>query len=377
MKKISVILVLSFAVLICSFISDKNESCSTFMLHHGSELIAGHNLDESAHIPGTAIINKRNVFKKGTTWKELSSSEKETSSKPEWVSKYGSVSFNPLGRDFPDGGMNEKGLIIWEMTLRNTRFTENENLPKLFMMQWMQYQLDNHTSVNQVIKSASEIMLDGWTWHFFTADRNADCASIEFINGKLIVHTGAKMPVPALCNTLYSRELEELKSYKGFGGRKQITMKKRTEERFVHAAEMIKKYDPVENGKIVPYGFDILKQLNVGGNQWSIIVDMKNLHVYINSAPNRRIRHFSLNSFDLSCDSPVKIIDIHADLEGDITKNFIDYTLDFNRKHVKKGIDTFIMMDRDFGDLLISQGITAEILIDRLAKYPESTGCKN
>ena len=91
--------------------------------------------------------------------------------------------------------MNEAGLCIWEMGLDNTEFMENDTLPKLFMSQWMQYVLDNFESVDQVIRSTFEIVLDGWDWHFFTGDRDGSCAAIEFLGGEPVVHTGKSLPV--------------------------------------------------------------------------------------------------------------------------------------------------------------------------------------
>ena len=93
------------------------------------------------------------------------------------------------------------------------------------MMQWMQYLLDNHEHVDQDIRSASEIVLDGWAWHFFTADRQGNCASIEFLEGELVVHTGDDIPVTVLCNSRYAVEMERLKSYSGFGGKRSISLK--------------------------------------------------------------------------------------------------------------------------------------------------------
>ena len=383
MKKAAFLIILSISVFNFTFSADKNifspykGSCSTFLMKQGPDLIAGHNLDDSYQVSGAVIINKRNVFKKGITWKELSTSEIENAHKPEWTSKWGSVSFNTRGRDFADGGMNEKGLIIWEMSLRGTKFVQDESKPKLFMMQWMQYQLDNHENVQQVIKSASDIMLDGWQWHFFTADRDGNSAVIEFINGKIVIHAGDDMPVKVLCNALYSFELKTLRRYEGFGGQRPVTMEKGKEPRFVHAAEMIKDYDPKISGNIINYGFDILDQLNSGGyNQWQIIVDMKNLHVYFRTNQSREIRHFNLNSFDLSCDTPVKMIDIHADLSGNIMKNFVDYTFELNKKFVKLDIEGIIKNSPPFEQQLISNGISKDILIDRLSRYSESTECK-
>lgn len=383
MKKAAFLIILSTFIFSFAFAARKNisspykGSCSTFLLKTGSDLIAGHNLDDSYQVSGTVIINKRDVLKKGITWKELSTSEKETSPKPEWISKWGSVSFNTRGRDFADGGMNEKGLIIWEMSLRGTKFIQDESKPKLFMMQWMQYQLDNHESVEQVINSASDIVLDGWQWHFFTADRDGNSAVIEFINGKIVIHANDDMPVKVLCNALYSFELKTLGRYEGFGGQRSVTMEKGKEPRFVHAAQMIKDYDAKVSENIINYGFDILDQLNSGGyNQWQIIVDMKNLHVYIRTNQSRDIRHFNLYSFDLSCETPVKMIDIHADLSGNITKNFVNYTFEQNKKFVKMDIEGIIKNSPPFEQQLISNGITKDILIDRLARYSENTVCK-
>jgi choloylglycine hydrolase len=383
MKKPDSLIILLTLIFSFSFSANKNffypykGSCSTFLLKNGSDLIAGHNLDDSYQVSGAVIINKRNVFKKGITWRELSTSEKETLPKPEWVSKWGSVSFNTRGRDFADGGMNEKGLIIWEMSLPGTKFIQDESKPKLFMMQWMQYQLDNHESVEQVIKSASDIVLDGWQWHFFTADRDGNCASIEFVNGKMVIHTGDEMPVKVLCNALYSFELKTLRRYEGFGGKRPVTMEKRKQPRFVHGAKMIKDYDPSVSGNIINYGFDILDQLNSSGNnQWQIIMDMKNLHVYIRTNQSREVRHFNLKSFDLSCDSPVKMIDVHTDLSGNITNDFLDYTFELNKKFVKMDIEGIIKNSPPFEQQLISNGISKDILIDRLARYSENTVCK-
>ena len=380
MKKAALFIILSTVVFSFAFSENKNPyegSCSTFLIKHGSDLIAGHNLDDSYQVSGAVIINKRNVFKKGITWKELSTSEKETSPKPEWVSKWGSVSFNTRGRDFADGGMNEKGLVIWEMSLRGTKFIQDESKPKLFMMQWIQYQLDNYENIQQVITSASDIVLDGWQWHFFTADRDGNCASIEFINGKMVIHTGDEMPVKVLCNALYSFELKTLGRYEGFGGTRSVTMEKRKQPRFVHAAKMIKDYSPTVSGNIINYGFDILDQLDSSGyNQWQIIVDMKDLHVYIRTNQSREIRHFNLNSFDLSCDTPVKMIDIHADFSGNITNDFLDYTFELNKKFVKLDIEGIIKNSPPFEQQLISNGISKDILIDRMAGYSESTVCK-
>jgi len=347
-------------------------SCSTFMLKHGSEQIFGHNLDMPMSIDGMVVVNKRNVYKEGKSWREIISAEGRKSPYISWTSKYGSITVNPFPREFPDGGMNEAGLCIWEMTLMGTKFMEDESLPKLFMMQWMQYCLDNFDSVDQVLKSTSEITIDGWAWHFFTGDRTGTAASIEFLEGEIAIHSEDRLPITALCNTVYAKELEILKGYKSFGGNKPIEMADEKVERFVHAAKMLKDYDPAKSDSIVDYGFDILGQLERGGTQWSIVCDMKRLRIYFRTSLGKSIRYTSFDSFDFSNKTAVKILDINADLSGDVTKKFTDYTTKANRDLATKTVELF-SRDSGFVRELKAQGITAQILIDRLATYADTT----
>ncbi|UCE08463.1 MAG: linear amide C-N hydrolase, partial [bacterium] len=282
-------------------------------------------------------------------------------------------------RDFPDGGMNEAGLCIWEMSFGKTKFIENDSLPKIFMAQWMQYVLDNFESVDQAIKSTSEIALDGWGggWHFFTGDSDGRCAVIEFIDGEPVVHSGESLPVTALMNTEYSQELDTLKTYEGFGGDKEIPMFDKTDinSRFVKAAYMLRNYRKSVSPTIIDYGFDILRQLEAVKDQtkwtqWSIVCDMKRLKVYFRTSVGRDIRYVSFDSFDFSNELPVKVLDINVDLSRNVAEKFKDYTLSANSAEQFVGL---MNRDPNFEKRLVSRGITSEILRDRLANYAETT----
>jgi penicillin V acylase-like amidase (Ntn superfamily) len=374
-KRLSVVILFVFCGCLSFNYPNDNRSCSTFMLQHKDQLIVGHNVDHGHPLSGLVIINKRNVFKKGKTWKQFSTNEAEPSPRPTWTSKYGSVTFNATGYGLPDGGVNEMGLFIWEMTLEGSQFIEDEELPKLFMEAWMQYQLDNHETIDQVIRSASEIAMDGWDWHFFTADASGRSSSIEFLEGKPVIHAGESMPVTALCNSQYAKELKLLKEYEGFGGDKRLWLSDKKVPRFVHAAKMSKDYMLHGTSSIVDYGLRILETLERGGTQWSVVCDIKNRHVYFRTASARSIRSFSLDAFDFSYNSPVKVLDINKGYSGDVSKRFIDYRPELNREFVAKGLDSLFgraetskMQEIGF----IGKGITKEMLIDRLAGYPES-----
>jgi choloylglycine hydrolase len=208
-------------------------ACSTIVLARGPVLLLGHNLDEQTDVPGFVCVNKRDTFKIGCRWDELRSPAQELSSALSWISSYGSVTFSSLGRDLPDAGLNEAGLAIEEMSLAEGAYPLTDLRPALFQMQWIQYHLDNCRTVEEVIRSASRVVPHGWPWHFLVSDQNGNRATIEYIQGKLVLHTGPTMPVAVLCNDPYRSELDELKRYQGFGGRRRLSLANPKTPRFV------------------------------------------------------------------------------------------------------------------------------------------------
>jgi choloylglycine hydrolase len=349
------------------------------MLREVNTFIIGHNLDMPYEIPGMIVVNKRGVSKTNISWYEISTSRKPTSPTISWVSEYGSITFNPitfnpLGREFPDGGINEAGLYIQEMTLTETKFPEDNKLPRMFMMQWMQFQLDNYKTVTQVLDNLPKIILDGWSWHFFVADRKGNCACIEFIEGKNIIYTGTTMPIPVVCNSIYSHELQLLKQYKGFGGRQKVDLKNKQTPRFVHAAYLIKNFIETST-TATSYGFEILESMNRGATQWSYIIDVTNKQVYFRTSIGKKIKYFDYGKIDFSCQSPVKIIDINSKLQDDVLEHFVNYSTRINEQFIQKAIES-IDKDGTFSQQIESEDNTIHNVIKTMSSYPDKTICK-
>ncbi len=238
-------------ILMFIFVFTLNSSaCTSFMLKTPQGLFFVHSLNEGSlpKVDGLIFINQRNVWKKGYSWENLL--KVDTGMTPDliWKSKYGSVTFNPLGKEFIDGGMNEAGLYIWEMNF-NTQYPDDPNKPKLFQCQWMQYVLDNFESVDQVIKNSAQMSIDGWGWHYFVADKSGNTAIIDFIDGKPVVYTGDSMPVPICCNSHYSEAMKWLNMHEGFGGDLEVEHIYKEIPRFLHGARLMRDYtdqDPVD-----------------------------------------------------------------------------------------------------------------------------------
>ncbi len=343
--------------------------CSTFMLNKGYQRIVGHNLDSGKHKPGLVIINKRGVQKNSRSWQELAYGKTVPNPPKKWVSKYGSVTFAKY-RDFPDGGVNESGLFIVEMSLVGTKFPVDDKKPAIFMMLWMQYVLDNCDSVDQVIKIAESFTIDGWSWHFFTADRSGNTAAIEFLDGKIVVHSGEKMEIPVLENSTYSKELERLKEYEGFGGGKKIDLSDTKTPTFVCGAKMLKEYRIREEGN-VEFGFSVLDTFSWEGTQWSYICDLKENKVYFRTKRSRKIKIIDMNKMDFSCESPVLMLSIHTDTEGAVEKLMKPYTYEFNSSYIRKNF-----VAGNYEPVFKRFGSTLDDAVKRFADYSENTKCK-
>lgn len=108
-KKICFIVVVLFHM---SFFNQQALSCSTFCLKDSSNIIYGRSYDWDIGY-GYMMTNLRNV----TKTRFLAFDDTPAT----WTSQYGSVTFNQYGREYPIGGINETGLVVEVMTLRNTQ----------------------------------------------------------------------------------------------------------------------------------------------------------------------------------------------------------------------------------------------------------------
>ncbi len=348
-----------FTFFLIAFVNQDTYACSTFMFSHGDELIVGHNLDDFIECPGLVVINKRGIKKRNISWQELIKGRKKNSPRIEWVSKYGSVTYNFVGVEFCDGGMNEAGLYVGEMNLAGTSYPKNKSLPQIWHTQWMQYLLDNFASVEEVIESISSVAIDGTcTWHFFIADRGGNSTIIEFLEGKPVIYSGEEMPVKVLCNSAYSNELKKIKNYEGFGGKKKIDLVQRVaDDRFLWAAFMMYQYDGNDQCRtVMDLGWDMLEQLSqvssASVNKWRVIFDLKKGKLYFRTYLARRVRYVDFSSFDFSSDGPPMILDIHKDLSGDVSKYFSVYDPLQNKKHI----------EQTFKIIIAKEGIVEQIL---------------
>lgn len=344
---------------ICIFSTPQtSRSCTTFYLDHENLRIFGKNYDWSLG-DGLVIVNKRGVLKTAIKFKGA------VGQPANWTSKYGSVTFNQYGRELPMGGMNEAGLVVEMMALSEAEYPVTDSRPYISSLQWIQYQLDSFSRVEEVIASDSQIRIpplrSGPGTHYLVSDRAGDCASIEFLDGKMVLHTSETLPVKALANSTYAASVKFWKK----ATTQPSDHSTHSLYRFTRAANMVKKYDPKSSKSAVHYAFDILKTVAQGYmTRWSIVYDINNSCIFFRTDGNSKLRHVYLKKLDFSCRTPVKVLDINDALSGDVTDKFLDYTQQINRS----------LIGNAFKKTYFLWG-SPEEEIDRVSRYPDNTVC--
>jgi penicillin V acylase-like amidase (Ntn superfamily) len=324
--------------------------CSSFLMKSPVAKIFAKNYDwHLGH--GYILTNKRNVSKKTLT---LSSSEVPHS----WTSKYGSTTFNQYGHEFPNSGVNEKGLAVEILWLDETVYPKADGRPSFNELQWIQYQLDDFASTKEVIKNADAIRISKVfaNVHYLVCDRSGQCALFEYLKGNLVVTSGEELKPSLITNSNFQESSSQLKNYIGLGGTEEIPQGMASLERYVRAAAEMKCSEAS-----VERAFDILELVRQGNHtKWQVVYDLTEESIELKTLSNPNIRTLK-TTFDYSCKTPVLAHDLDDKARGDVTALFKPWTSEENSALVEKSLTTL--------------GALGKALIKPVAGYPSTMIC--
>lgn len=285
-------------------------ACTSFFLHKGDQMIMGRNYDFDFG-DGWMIVNPKGLQKTAVHYPN------EVSAK--WTAKYGSITFSQVGREGPTEGMNEEGLVIACLMLPGSQYPAVDNRPMTDELQWMQYQLDNYTTVEEVIASDKLIRITSQAFtklHYMVADAKGNFAVIEFLNGKMVAHLNDYRTKGFICNDTFEKSVADMQKYNTYGGTQADLTKYQKfnpEEAVSIGSSSIAKYD---GGDLEQFGFEILENVKAlegwnpnkpqYGSQWSVIYDLKNKSIAFKTRENRTVKKIRLKDFDYTCSATVK-----------------------------------------------------------------------
>ncbi len=330
-------------------------ACSAFCLEQNNKPIFGRNYDFDVG-EGLVFVNKRSVSKVAI----------DEPHPVRWTSKYGSVTFNQMGREFPMGGMNEAGLVVESLTLQEeTTYPIPDSRPSIFNLQWIQYQLDSHGTTAEVIASDAFLRISQEApvkLHYFVCDRSGECASIEFIDGTMVCHTKGSLPIKALTNSTYVQSVQTLNDPEKFTIPSLPPDDASSLSRFYRIAKGLDNPHLEQNAEI-DSAFDLLAKVAQGDyTKWSIVYDVLSHRIFFHTLRNPDVREIDMESFDYSSNSPVQLLDMNACFSGNVSNQFEKYTRQINRDFLGR-----VFRQIDF------LANTPDQMIDEVANYPEST----
>jgi len=313
---------LALVIIIYSHVSCLH-ACTTFFINKNGQMVFGRNYDWVTDA-GMICTNLKGLSK--------TSMQTENGETISWVSKYGSITFNQYGKEFPTGGMNEKGLVVELMWLDETKYPSADKRPAIGVLQWIQYQLDNCTTIAEVIATDKELRISatGTTpLHYLIADAKGQAATIEFLNGKMVMHKGNDLTFPVLTNNIYD---ESVKAHKNSSVNGNNSL-----ERFSEACNMIQKLNSNNVTKpLIDYSFDILEEVAQGNfTKWSIVYDITNKTIHFKTNRFKQIKTVSFSAFDFNCSANSKVWDMNQTANGTINNLFENFSPAINKRIVE------------------------------------------
>ena len=327
-------------------------ACSAVLLFGQQQPLVGRNYDwHLSH--ALVMVNQPGIAKRALSFDNPA----------KWTSRFGSVTINQYGRELPCEGINEAGLAIAILWLDETEYPQRDDRPSITNAQWLQHQLDTAETIEQVIASDNSIRitpLGGAKVHYFVADATGDCAVVEFLNGKMVVHRGDTLPHPIITNSTCAQSKSFLRSHTGFGGTQTIPTGLKSLHRYARLALISQQAsnDSESPFNVVFAALDSVR--NPNSTRWQVVYDLKAKQMHFRTRDNRAVRRVDLSKIDFGSEHSVQVFDIEQRASGDVTPEFRDYTFRDNRR----------LVERSIGRSQFASNLPAA-LIQKVIRYPE------
>ena len=264
-----------------------------------------------------------------------------------WTSKYGSVIAAGYDQGAADG-INEKNFAAHLLWLTESDYGKrDESIPGLSLFIWLQYFLDNFSSVREAVDFVEAhpfqlvtgiVGTSGITatCHLMIEDSTGDAAVFEYIKGKPRIYHDRKFMV--MTNSPpFDEQIESLKQFKGFGGDRSLPGTTESADRFVRGVyyqkslpkpnnlrETIAGVISVARNISQPFGTLDPDRPNYSATRWRTVCDLTNGVYYFESTTSPNIIWIRLTELNFNEGSPVKKLDLvnESDRIGDVTNQF-------------------------------------------------------
>lgn len=315
---------------------------------------------------GLAYLCTRGLHK----WAEDSQGERV-----EWTNRYGSVSFVQFGCELPTSGMNEAGLAIHLLEQRDAEYPVlREGVPRFNELQWIQYQLDNYATIEEVVHGLNDIQIEQVVMklHYSLCDASGQIAIVEFVNGQIVVERSPASRCIVMTN--HSQATSEAhyhsvatatdnRNSDSSSLNRYVRLRKKSLEHntLVDTRDFI--WDALQTVAIKPAPLDYIgRWLRLKPwfiSYWQCVFDPTARQIHFEIRGNRQRCFLDLTALDFSTSSQRMTADLHTSCVGDFGRKLISYSRDLNTRVVQK---TYAPYQRYVGPEAVAF----------LARYPET-----
>ncbi len=291
--------------------------CSAIVLKNNGRILLAKNFDWT-YGEGMIVKNLRGARKRAYY---THAGEQTT-----WTSKYGSITFNQNGKEMPYGGMNENGLVVEMLWMDLTRYNINDDKPYLNELEWIQYQLDNFSTVREIADHLDQLKIYPIKGkiHYILTDTTGESLIIEYLNGKPIAYPKEAHTCQAITNNAVIHSEPFKNQVKGI--RKNNTAPTYRYYKLEQEISGIREQEKINTA----YAFDILEKVAIpkGGfrTMWSIVYDVAGKQISFFTETHRKIKTIRLADLDfnegLSCFSLNQ--DTHTDLGNELLETLTE-----------------------------------------------------
>jgi len=327
------------AFLLFATFADRAAACSVSFLEAGGQAIAARNMDWPEP-DGIVVKNVRGMEKTALL--------PPAGAVPyRWTSLYGSITFDMvinipgLGTlNAPGCGLNEKGLYAAALFVDPPEYPGPGGKPALRCGEVVRVLLDTCATVPEALEKfndfgVTELSVSGLSFrlHWFLADRDGNCAIVEFPpenHGVISVHTPPQYRT--MTNNYYDPSYAALALYEGFGGGLPVppdNAARTSLVRFVRNTWF--SLEAMARGTVgKDDGFFIMDKVKqtegTTGSQsrtdWTIVYDLKKMDLAWTAIRNSSRRTIDLRRLEFGFSPEVFSLDIQSPGAGDVTASF-------------------------------------------------------
>jgi choloylglycine hydrolase len=298
------------------------EACTTFCLSDGERHLVGKSYDWDLE-EGLVLANPRGLRKRALVF--------DPRDQPAtWVAQHASLTFNQYGRELPNGGMNDAGLVVEIMWLDGSEAPPRDERAAVTELQWIQLQLDTHATVAEMVATAQDVRV-AVTYgkvHYLACDASGECAAFENLGGRMQVTHGKALASKVLTNDPYARSVATLTQHVGFGGKRPLPEGRSSLSRFVRASALVARTQKASKDAVLA----VLEHVRNGDyTKWQIVYDPSALRVYFRTRSRKQVKEVDLRALASSCPAEARMLDMNGAEAGDVTSRFQPYRRDKNQ----------------------------------------------